>query len=145
MTTPTITIGTRYICKVGRNTVEVRATGQTDDGAWRVETAAGKAMTIRDAARLTPVPATTSSPGRGGRIKGRMSGLAAAAQILADRQNTPMNTTELVAAAREAGYWSPEGKTPAATLYSAILREIGTKGDEARFIKTARGKFALRG
>ena len=28
-------------------------------------------------------------------------------------------------------------------LYSAILREIGTKGKEARFKKTERGKFAL--
>jgi len=43
-------------------------------------------------------------------------------------------------------YWSsPGGKTPAATLYSAILREIQTKGKEARFRKTERGKFALNG
>ena len=37
-------------------------------------------------------------------------------------------------------YWtSPGGKTPDATLYSAILREIDTKGAEARFVKTERG------
>jgi hypothetical protein len=43
------------------------------------------------------------------------------------------------------GYWaSPKGATPAATLYSALLREITTKGDAARFVKTERGKFALR-
>jgi hypothetical protein len=42
------------------------------------------------------------------------------------------------------GYWtSPGGKTPAATLYSAILREISTKGKDARFTKTERGKFAI--
>ena len=41
------------------------------------------------------------------------------------------------------GYWkSPGGKTPHATLYSAILREIDAKGDAARFRKTDRGKFA---
>jgi hypothetical protein len=34
------------------------------------------------------------------------------------------------------------GKTPAATLYSAILREISTKGKDARFTKIERGKFA---
>ncbi len=34
-------------------------------------------------------------------------------------------------------------QTPHATLYSAILREIGTKGKGARFKKTERGKFAL--
>jgi hypothetical protein len=44
------------------------------------------------------------------------------------------------------GYWtSPGGKTPHATLYSAILREIGTKGDEARFQKVERGGFAIAG
>ena len=41
------------------------------------------------------------------------------------------------------GYWtSPGGKTPHATLYSAILREIDVKGDKARFKKTDRGQFA---
>ena len=38
---------------------------------------------------------------------------------------------------------SPGGKTPAATLYSAILREIQTKGKEARFKKSDRGLFTL--
>jgi hypothetical protein len=43
------------------------------------------------------------------------------------------------------GYWqSPKGRTPAGTLYSALLRELQTKGDQARFRKTGRGKFALR-
>jgi hypothetical protein len=42
------------------------------------------------------------------------------------------------------GYWSsPGGKTPGATLYSAILRELKVKGAEARFRKTERGKFTL--
>ena len=40
---------------------------------------------------------------------------------------------------------SPGGKTPHATLYSAILREISTKGKDARFKKTERGKFAANG
>jgi hypothetical protein len=35
------------------------------------------------------------------------------------------------------------GATPAATLYSAILREIKAKGKESRFVKTERGKFGL--
>ena len=30
------------------------------------------------------------------------------------------------------------------TVYSAILRELSTKGEQARFIKTERGKFGLR-
>jgi hypothetical protein len=32
-----------------------------------------------------------------------------------------------------------------ATLYSAVLREIATKGNEARFKKTDRGHFATNG
>ena len=42
------------------------------------------------------------------------------------------------------GYWtSPGGQTPAATLYSALIREIAKKGAEARFVKVERGQFAL--
>lgn len=39
---------------------------------------------------------------------------------------------------------SPGGKTPASTLYSAILREINAKWKDARFKKTERGKFAAK-
>ena len=56
----------------------------------------------------------------------------------------PMTCSELIAAMAAKGYWSsPGGKTPSATLYSAILRELQTKKGEARFRKTERGKFAL--
>ncbi len=58
---------------------------------------------------------------------------------------TPMNCQEMIAAMAAKGYWtSPGGKTPAATLYSAILRELKTKKSEARFRKTERGKFDVR-
>ena len=54
-----------------------------------------------------------------------------------------MNCQEMVAAMAAKGYWSsPGGKTPSATLYSSILRELKTKGADARFRKTERGKFA---
>jgi hypothetical protein len=43
------------------------------------------------------------------------------------------------------GYWSsPGGKTPDATLCSAMLRESTVKGEQARFVKAAPGRFALR-
>lgn len=43
------------------------------------------------------------------------------------------------------GYWSsPGGKTPWATLYSAITRELKNKGGDARFQKTDKGQFALK-
>ena len=72
----------------------------------------------------------------------RLSALDAAAQVLSEA-GQPMNCQEMIAAMTAKGYWtSPAGKTPAATLYSALLREIKTKGDQARFQKTERGKFA---
>jgi hypothetical protein len=39
---------------------------------------------------------------------------------------------------------SPGGRTPEAAPYSAILRELATKGDKARFQKVDRGRFAYR-
>jgi hypothetical protein len=75
---------------------------------------------------------------------GKLSAIDAAAKVLAEA-GKPMTTKEMIATMAEKGYWtSPGGKTPAATLYSAILREITVKGAEARFEKTERGKFAVR-
>ncbi len=57
-----------------------------------------------------------------------------------------MTTKEMIDALAAENLWkSPGGKTPDRTLYSAILREIGTKGKDARFKKTERGKFASTG
>ncbi len=72
----------------------------------------------------------------------KLSAIDAAARVLAEA-GVPMNCQEMIAAMAAKGYWSsPNGKTPHATLYSAILREIATKGEQARFTKTERGKFA---
>ena len=71
----------------------------------------------------------------------RVSALDAAAQVMA-KADTPMRAQELVAAMGERGLWkSPGGKTPHATLYAAMLREISAKGEEARFTKVDRGQF----
>jgi HB1, ASXL, restriction endonuclease HTH domain len=75
----------------------------------------------------------------------KLSALDAAAKVLAETR-TPMSCQELIGAMAGKGYWtSPGGKTPASTLYSAMLREIATKGDQARFAKTGRGHFAYQG
>ena len=75
---------------------------------------------------------------------GKLSALDAAAKVLADAKE-PMNTKAMIEAMAAKGYWkSPGGKTPHATLYSAILREIDTKGAESRFKKADRGMFALK-
>ena len=74
----------------------------------------------------------------------RLSALDAAAKVLAETGQA-MTCQDLVAAMAAKGYWtSPGGKTPQATLYSAIGREIDTKGNNSRFVKAERGKFARR-
>jgi hypothetical protein len=71
----------------------------------------------------------------------RTSALDAAARVLAEA-GEPLNAKQMIEAMAERGYWtSPGGKTPHATLYSAILREIKGKGSESRFVKSERGKF----
>ena len=71
----------------------------------------------------------------------KLSALDAAARVLAESSQA-MNCAELIAAMAAKGYWSsPTGRTPASTLYSALLRELQTKGERARFVKVERGKF----
>ncbi len=53
-----------------------------------------------------------------------------------------MRAKEMIAAMEAKGLWaSPGGKTPEATLYAAIIREIAAKGNAARFKKHERGVF----
>ena len=72
----------------------------------------------------------------------KMGALDAAAIVLADA-GKPMRSKELIAEMAKRGLWtSPGGKTPEATLYAAILREIGAKGTAARFARAGKGEFA---
>ncbi len=71
----------------------------------------------------------------------RVSALDAAAQVLA-KATKPMRATDMIAEMEAKGLWkSPGGKTPEATLYAAIIREIAAKGNAARFKKHDRGVF----
>jgi len=77
------------------------------------------------------------------REDGTMSGLDAAAKVLADA-GEPLNSKTIVERAIEKGLWKTGGKTPAATVYAAMLREIQKKGDASRFAKTERGMFTIK-
>jgi hypothetical protein len=77
----------------------------------------------------------------GDRKSQKLSAIDAAAKLLGET-GEPMSCKELIDAMATKGLWtSPGGKTPHATLYSAILREIASKGKDARFKKAERGKF----
>jgi hypothetical protein len=101
---------------------------------------------------FTPENTATAKPKRERKAKTpaepkekKLSALDAAAKVLAEA-GRPMTCKEMVEAMAAKGYWSsPGGKTPDATLCSAILREIKVKAEQSRFVKVAPGKFAIRG
>jgi len=119
---------------------------------------AAKAKASSSAAKPTTKPAkgakrgrkAPDSPGGGAmaivrnqakdRKPKRISGLDLAAKVLADAKE-PLNAKTIAERAIAAG-WKTSGKTPEATLYAAIIREIAKKGKDARFVKRDRGLFA---
>ena len=163
-----IKVGDRALARVGRNMVEVVVEG-IEGGRYRV----GSLSTGRRfvAARVEPLPgaetdrareavgapaaapeaetphgpepAADPAPARARRRR-KTSLLDAAATVLGE-SDAPMGVAEILGEAVRRGLWTPgAGKTPLQTLYSSIFREIGGKGAESRFVKAARGRFALR-
>ncbi len=72
----------------------------------------------------------------------RPSGLDLAAKALAQSKE-PLGAKDLAERVIKLG-WQTKGKTPEATLYSAITREIKAKGNDSRFAKAGKGLFAAR-
>ena len=151
-----VAVGTVAIVKIGRNEVEVTATG------WKVKSqSTGREFEVRRIVRIVAEPeeepettepeaaeeednAVNPAPesGSGPRPEKKLSLLNAAAQVLATCRE-PLNCKEMIAKAVEMGLWTPTGgKTPEQTLYSGIFREIKST-DEPRFKKseTRKGSF----
>ena len=79
---------------------------------------AGKAKAKAAGAKAKATPASDK----------KVSALNAAAQVLQSSKD-PLNTKAMIELMATKGLWtSPGGKTPHATLYSAIIREISVKG-----------------
>ena len=96
-----------------------------------------------DATAATPAPAKTKAKKAREPKAKKTSALDAAVRVL-EEADQPMTCPEMIEAMTAKNYWaSPKGLTPAATLYSALLREIKAKGKESRFVKTERGQFGL--
>src|SRR5262245_13362573 len=77
----------------------------------------------------TPAPSVPAAPAK-------LSALDAAALVLR-HSGQPMSCPELIAQMAARGYGtSPHGRTPAATLYAAIAREVNLKGSTSRFVRT---------
>ncbi|MCI0364930.1 MAG: winged helix-turn-helix domain-containing protein [Phycisphaerales bacterium] len=99
-----------------------------------------------DAARAKGAAKVKAALGNGKKPKAakpakerRPSGLDLAAKVLAASKE-PLAAKTISERTIAAG-WKTSGKTPHATLYAAIIREIAAKGSSARFKKTDRGLF----
>ena len=65
----------------------------------------------------------------------KLSGLGAAARVLAEAGKA-MKAGEIVEAMTTKGYWtSKAGKTPAATIYAAIITHVAKKGADSMFAR----------
>ena len=129
-----------------RKTTTKKATGTKQTAAKRTtakRSTKPKVTTKRTANKDTKQDAgkTTAKAANGKKL----SALDAAAKVLSESKE-PLNTKQMIEQMATKGYWtSPGGKTPANTLYAAILREINVKGAESRFTKVERGLFTLAG
>jgi hypothetical protein len=71
----------------------------------------------------------------------KISGLTAAFMVLVDA-GAELSVKTIVETAAKKGWWKSNAATPTATVYAAIIREIATKGKDARFKRgTKRGTF----
>jgi hypothetical protein len=92
-----------------------------------------------------PPKAAPPAPAAAGRPGAKKSSALDAAALVLRASGQALSCPELIAQMAAKGYWtSPRGKTPSATLYAALAREVQRKGDAARFVKTGPGRFAYR-
>jgi len=72
-----------------------------------------------------------------------MTFVDAAYQILKN-VGKPLSTNEITSLALKQGLISTNGKTPSATMGARLYVDIKRKGNESKFVKGKRGRFALR-
>jgi hypothetical protein len=113
---------------------------ETKAKAPKVATAKAAKVEAPATAKKVEAPAASKPAAKTPKADGKMSGLDAAYRVLVEA-GQPLNTKTMAEQMLAKGYWKTGGKTPAATVYAAILREVVAKGKDARFRKTNRGMF----
>jgi hypothetical protein len=102
----------------------------TDDVAKTVA-AVQKGDLTKDVEILMPAKKAGKAP----KAAKKLSGLGAAARVLVEAGKA-MKAGEIVEAMTTKGYWtSKAGKTPAATIYAAIITHIAKKGTDSMFAR----------
>src|SRR5713101_7610595 len=105
----------------GRNIMATKKTTKSDKNKKATK---AEAVEQTEAAATTPAPAKPKAKKAKEPKAKRTSALDAAVRVL-EEAGQPMTCAEMIEAMEAKRYWtSPKGATPAATLYSAILREI---------------------
>ncbi|MCC7408762.1 MAG: winged helix-turn-helix domain-containing protein [Phycisphaeraceae bacterium] len=168
-----VQIGKVYLAKVSDKVVPVRIDAESPHGGWDgTNMSTNKKVRIKSPQRLRglaapgsgakttpgkhgkpkpqaaaapadePAPAETTPARKRGRSPRDGSGLSAAAKVLAEAAE-PLTAGQIVERMLAQGLWSTKGKTPQATIYAAMHREIATKGAASRFTKVERGRFTL--
>ncbi|MCL2645419.1 MAG: winged helix-turn-helix domain-containing protein [Phycisphaerales bacterium] len=115
----------------------VGGAGENDTTANTPAEAVETGNLAEDIAPATKKKTTTPKPQK----PQKTSGLDAAYEVL-KASGEPMSSQAIVDAMLAQGLWKTTGKTPAGTIYSAMIREIDDKPGESRFTKTGRGLFA---
>jgi hypothetical protein len=161
-----VKVGGTYLAKVTDKVVPVRLDAENPHGGWdATNLATNKKVRIKSAqrlrgpakgAKLEPpektaksdpdrVPLTQLDKQKKAEKKAKKVSCLDAAVMVLKAEGKPLNTKAMVDAMFAKKIWHTDAPTPAATLYSAILREMQKKGAKARFKKTDRGLFALNG
>lgn len=108
----------------------------------KAEYEAGIETTAQDAATGGDVGPRSANAGKPGNRTGPRKSLVAAAICVLAESPEAMNAKAIVAEATAKGWYTQgTGKTPHATLYSAMLRDA--REPDARFRKSARGTWEL--
>ncbi len=166
-----IKIGKTYEITAGRNKTKVKVVNfSAQNGSWECETENGKIVFVKDANRflaeiglpptsVSNIPSTvdritvTQEPSetktskttraRTPREGGAVSGLEAAFIVLRDAGEA-LNIKQIMERIAERGLAKLNGKTPDATVSSALQRDIMRKGDASRFEKAGKGLFRAK-
>ncbi|HUU09034.1 MAG TPA: winged helix-turn-helix domain-containing protein [Phycisphaerae bacterium] len=133
----------------GKTAADAKAAKRTKVETWRKEVATKVATP--DAAVDAAVRANADArraakekkPTKGDAKKAGC--LDAAVEVLKAAGGGPLGCKEMVERMLAKGLWQTKGKTPEATLYAAIIREIANLARGSRFRKEGRGQFALAG
>ena len=70
--------------------------------------------------------------------------LLIAAQRVLTQVRTPLHTDELTRQMLDGGLWASQGRTPEASVYSALFMSLRRDGLLSPFIQTAPSTFGLR-